>query len=183
MNETINTILTRRSVREYTKEQITDEQLNLILECAKNAPSGHNKQPWKFIVVQSKELIDEMSRVCYDENLRKGYEWYQGEDYYSPFYDAPTVIFILKYKRPNELAVIDCGLATENIVIAAKSLGLGSCILNDAMTLFDVKFGDTYYKKLHITDDFEPYTAISLGYPNEEPIGKKIRENIIEIIK
>lgn len=183
MNETINNILTRRSVREYQKEQITDGQLNLILECAKSAPSGHNKQPWRFVVVQNKELIEEMSRICFDENVKKGYEWYLGEDYYSPFYDAPTVIFVLRYKKPNDLAVIDCALATENIAIAANSLGLGSCILADALTLFDKKFGTTYYEKLHITDDFVPQIAISLGYPNENPCDKRMRDNVVDIIR
>ncbi|MCX8074450.1 MAG: nitroreductase [Clostridia bacterium] len=183
MNETIKNIMTRRSIREYKSEQITDEQLNIILNCAKNAPTGCNKQPWYFIVVQNKELIGKMSRLCFDENKKKGYPWYQNEDYYSPFYDAPTVIFVLRESKSNEWSYFDCSLATGNIVLAAKSLGLGSCILADAMTLFDKDFKETYYTELNIPSGYVPHIAIAIGYANEQPEEKILKENDIDIIK
>ena len=124
-----------------------------------------------------------MSQLCFRENKRKGYWWYKDEDYFSPFYDAPTVIFVLKELNKSNLIDFDCSLATENIVLAANALGLGSCILADAMTLFDDEFKEDYYKKLRIPLGYAPHIAISIGYSNEEIGEKKIKRDIVDVIK
>lgn len=183
MNDAIKNIMTRRSTREFKKEQISDKDLETILECARYAPSGIDTQPWHFVVVQNRELIEEMSKLCFRENKKKGFWWYQDEDYYSPFYDAPTVIFVLKELDKSDWINIDCSLATENIVLAANALGLGSCILADAMTLFDEKFKDEYYKKLHIREGYAPHIAVSIGYSNDELGEKEVKRDNVDIIK
>lgn len=71
MNEVLQNILTRRSVRAFKEEQLKDEELDLILQAGVNAPSGMNKQSWQFTVVQSKEKMEQLAKVV-REALKKG---------------------------------------------------------------------------------------------------------------
>src|SRR5512133_1574098 len=112
--EALEAILTRRSIRQYTNEKVTDEQISTLLRCAMLAPSAVNKQPWHFIVFRDKSVINEIIEVhpnasmltgasvailvCWDENL-------QHDTGYGP---------------------VDCSAATENILLAAHSIGLGA---------------------------------------------------------
>lgn len=178
MNETIETILKRRSVRKYDKKQIEEDKLDLIIKCAKHAPSGNNEQPWAFTIIQSSALIDKMSKDIFTVNKEKGNKWYQGK-YYSPLYDAPTVIIISRKDDDKTCSYFDCCLATENICLAATSLGIGSCIIIDIMPIFEEPLRESYYKELKIPKGYVPQISIALGYPNEKARSKKINDSII----
>lgn len=181
MNETVNTILSRRSVRKYKDTQISDEQLEIILKCAKSAPSGMNIQPWHFTVVQDRKLINDVSRECFGIKHKRKDPYFKGL-YWDVFYDAPTVIFVSRDKR-EDMSYFDCCLAAENIVIAAKSLGLDSCIIIESLAAFEGNKRDDLLRKLEVPTYYEPHVTIAIGYKDEKSKIRKIKENDIAVVK
>lgn len=186
MNETIKTILNRRSIRSYSDEQIKEEELDIIIKAGLYAPSGHNMQPWHFTVVQDKKIIDSLSRDTKEEmaKLENDFMKAKGADEsFHLFYNSPTVIVISGEKSaivPN----LDCAAATENMLIAAESLNIGSCWIGLAKFLFLSEKVEEYIKLLQIPEGYEPYYAIALGYKttenNEAPTR---RENTVNYIR
>ncbi|SEW43812.1 nitroreductase family protein [[Clostridium] fimetarium] len=138
-NEVLNCILTRRSTRNYENRQIEMLQLDTILNSAIWAPSGGNSQTWLFTAIQNKEILLKLN-VLVKEGFQK---WIPDDDYpgklgakassekqnYNFYYHAPTLI-IASNQPGYENAMADCSLALENIFLAAHSLGLGSCYIN-----------------------------------------------------
>ena len=121
MNNTINDIMNRRSIRKYKPEQITREELDIILQAGICAPTGKNRQSPILIAVQNKEVRDLLSRM----NAQV-----LGADV-DPFYGAPTVVVVLA-KADSPHAVQDGSLVLGNMMTAAKAIGLGSCWINRA---------------------------------------------------
>jgi len=131
MNETIEVIKRRRSIRKFKPKRIPDEYLQEILECAILAPNARNQQKWHFIVIQNKETLDKMANIMEEGMLKSGIDFLAQrakDPNFNPFWNAPTVILITADKTAR-FAEIDCALAAENILIAAESLGLGSIIM------------------------------------------------------
>ena len=129
MNEVMQNILTRRSVRSYTEEQISDENLNILLEAASYAPSGMGRQGWHFTVVQNKEKMNKLIAVIKELMQNSTVERFQktgGMAEFNPFYNAPTVI-ITSYDKDSATIEADCAVALENIFLAAHSLHISSC--------------------------------------------------------
>ena len=124
MNEVIKNIMTRQTIREYTKEQVPMELLQVVLDAAIRAPSGRNTQPCHLRVLRNKEMLDEMNT---DFKNIVGWETaaYTGWDIRPVYHNAPTFIFIFA-KDKSDMAA---GLMAENIALSAKSLGLGSCMV------------------------------------------------------
>lgn len=186
MNEVIKNILNRRSVRVYSEEQIKQEDLDLVLKSGYNAPSGCNMQPWFFTVLQNRNLIDELNieskkefANCDDEMFRK----MAANEKFNIFYNAPTVI-VVSGEKSAKTAPIDCSAATQNMILAAESLGIGSCWIGLIAFLFKSEKSGEYIKKLQIPEGYEPYFAITLGYKKfPAPKMPERRENIINYIK
>ncbi len=138
-NEVLNCIRARRSTRNYQERQLDATQLDAILDAAVWAPSGGNNQTWLFTAIQNKELLLKLNAL-----VKEGFKrWVPDDDYpgklgaktasqsdsYNFYYHAPTLI--IASNRPGyENAMADCALALENIFLAAQSLGLGSCYIN-----------------------------------------------------
>lgn len=186
MNETIETILKRRSIRVYTEEQIKQEDLNTIIKAGLFAPSACNYQPWHFTIVQNKDLINELSVESKKEFINSKNELFKKmaqNEQYNIFYHAPTIIVISGEKRA-EMPQVDCALATQNIVLAAETLGLGTCIIGLAAFLFQSERAGEFIKKLEIPEGYEPYYAITLGYKKlPDPKPQPRRENTVNYIK
>lgn len=186
MNEVIQNILDRRSVRVYSDEQIKQEDLNLILESGLFAPSGCNMQPWHFTVIQNKELLDKLNIETKKELLTCGnerFEDYAKNEAFNIFYNAPSII-IISGEKSALVPQIDCAAATENMMLAAESLGIGSCWIGLITYLFKKEQGEKFIKQLEIPDGYEPYYAMTLGYkkyPNPKPQPR--RENTVNYIK
>lgn len=186
MNEVIQSILDRRSIRVYSDEQIKQEDLDSILKSGLYAPSGCNMQPWHFTVVQNKELIHELNIETKKELLKCGNEQfvnYAKNEAYNVFYNARTII-IVSGEKSALVPQIDCAAATENMNLAAESLGIGTCWIGLITFLFRSQRAETYIEKLEIPDGYEPYYAITLGYkkyPNPKPQPR--RENTVNYIK
>lgn len=163
MNEVLETIKNRRSNRKYLPEQIKDEELEILLESAIYAPTGHNDQPWHFTVIQNNELIDEMSRESKKVMANLSVDWIAKmgkSEYLHIFYNAPTVI-VVSGKKDATSPIPDCCAAIENILLAAESMDIGSCWIGLARFFFE---NEENIGRLGIPEGYEPYHAVSLGY-------------------
>lgn len=122
-NQVIETIMARRSVRKYKETPVERCKLQKIVECGINAPSGMNKQPWQVRVVDSREYIDGITGVFRKANPRMA----DDASFKNMFRNAPAVIFIAS--PADGSGQLDCGLLGENMILAAQSMGLGTCCL------------------------------------------------------
>ncbi|MDF2671761.1 MAG: nitroreductase [Clostridiales bacterium] len=173
MNETIKTILSRRSVRSYQPKQITEEELNIILKAGTYAPSAMNQQSSHFTVVQNKEVMNELVTLAKEA---------VGRDQ-NPFYDAPTVVLVFA-KRDNIAPVQDASLAIENMFLAAASLNIGSCWVNCVNRMFDSERGKELKKKIGVSEEYMSVGSCILGYPAEDVKEAAPRkEDYVNIIK
>lgn len=171
MNNTINDIMNRRSIRKYKPEQITREELDIILQAGICAPTGKNRQSPILIAVQNKEVRDLLSRM----NAQV-----LGADV-DPFYGAPTVVVVLA-KADSPHAVQDGSLVLGNMMTAAKAIGLGSCWINRAQEVFDSAEGKQLLAHWGVEGDYIGVGNCILGYPDEEPVMKPRKPDYIRYI-
>ena len=184
-NQTINNILSRRSTRAFTDEKITEETMNIILNVGLHAPSAHNQQSWHFTVIYNKDLIDEINFETKkvlgnfpDRRLNR----ISGNENFHIFYNAPVAV-IVSGEESAIMPLEDCSAATQNMLIAAESLGIGSCWIGFARYLFTGDKEDYYKEKLSIPEGYMPYHGIALGYKKpREIMPLKRRENTINNI-
>lgn len=173
MNETIKTILSRRSVRSYQPKQITDDELDIILKAGTYAPSAMNQQSSHFTVIQNRGLIEELAAL--GKEVR-------GQDS-NPFYDAPTVVLVFA-KRDNIAPVQDASLAIQNMFLAAASLNIGSCWINCVNRIFETEKGKELKKRIGVGEEYMSVGSCILGYPAGEINGAAPRkEDFISVIK
>jgi len=186
MNETLTSIRNRRSIRAYRPEQIKDEELNAIIEAGLYAPSAMNQQSWHVTVIQNKEVIGNMVKDI-KEHLGKSanprmQQMSQNENF-NPFYDAPTLIVI----SGDEKAIApqaDCAAALENMMVAAYSLGVGSCWVNMIGALFASEKGSQWKKDLGIPEGYKPLYSTPLGYSAVQDVQAPARkENAVNYIR
>lgn len=186
MNPTIETILNRRSVRVYSDEQIKSEDLELILKAGSYAPSGCGSQPWHFTVVQNREIMNTLSVEAKKELIKSGNEMFKNiasNEKFDLFYNAPTII-IVSGEKTAPVPQVDCSAATQNMLLAAESLGLGSCWVGFVTFLFISKRAQEFMDMLKIPEGYEPYYAITLGNKRiSNPSPQPRRENIVNYIK
>lgn len=186
MNQTIESILNRRSVRVYSDEQIKQDDLDLILQSGCYAPSGCNMQPWHFTVIQNKEILDILNVETKKELLNSDNEYFHNfakNEKYDIFYNAPTVIVISGEKKAL-VPETDCAAATENMLIAAESLNIGTCWIGLITFLFKSSKAEEFLKMIQIPDGYEPYYAISLGYKKiQDTKPPQRRENTVSYIR
>lgn len=167
MNEVINVIKQRRSVRGYREEQLKEEDLQVILEAGLWAPSAHNSQPWHFTVIQDADLIRHMSAVSTEEMAKCPVEWVarMGQSGRSIFYNAPTVIIVSGKKDEFLNPLIDCSAAVQNMLLAGEALNIGSCWIG--LIRFFFNCGEEV-KKLQLPAGYDPFYAVCLGYKSRE---------------
>ncbi len=173
VNETIETMLKRRSVRAYQPEQIRDEDLEVILRCALYAPTGGNLQNSRFLVIQNPEWMEELNTAIRDElrsrpivegeMMAKGIRRAMQEDYHFIFH-APTLITAVA-PRDHSNSMANCCTGLENMQIAATALGLGACWSNQPHWLTDVPKIREIFERLGLRADEDIFGSISVGYP------------------
>lgn len=182
-NETIGTIYSRRAIRKYKNVPVKKEIIETILNAGRMSPSAINKQPWKFHVLSDKNTISLFSTEIAKAS-RKAYlaaavknpvetvsgllrfpekiKYFTGED--PIFHGAPVVIFISAPKN-NEWAALDIGMCVQNMMLAAKSLGLDTCPIGLAKYVDKTES----YPKLKIPSNEQVLLAVILGYGDENP--------------
>ena len=191
-NEVLNCILARRSTRFYQNRQIDALQLDTILNTGIWAPSGGNNQTWLFTAIQNQELLNKLNEL-----VKEGFQrWIPDDDYpgklrakavsekpdFNFYYHAPTLI--IASNRPGyENAMADCSLALENMFLAAQSLGLGSCYINQLHWLRDDPGIREFLFELGIPREHTICSAAAIGYIAKESLPPSRKENTIHIIK
>lgn len=166
MNETIKTILERRSIKKYTNQKVDEKLIEQIVTAGMYAPSGRNQQSPIILVITKKEIRDKLAQM----NAK-----IMGVDT-DPFYGAPVVLVVLADKNcPTYL--YDGSLVMENMMLAATSLGLGSCWIHRAKEEFETEEGKRLLASLGISDQYEGIGNCILGYPAEEKVVAKPRKD------
>ena len=190
-NEVLDCIHKRRSTRSFQDRQVGPAELETLLDAAVWAPSGSNSQSWLFTAIQNRDVLSKLNDL-----VRKGFRsWVPDDDYpgklgaraasqkegYNFFYHAPTLI--IASNRPNyENAMADCSLALENLFLAAQSLGLGSCYINQLHWLRNDPGVRAYLSGLGIPKEHTICSAAAVGYIGAPSTPPPRRGNTVRII-
>ena len=179
MNETLKTIMERHSCRDFTDTPLTDVQIKTIAEAATASPSARNRQPWHVIIVTDKALIDELDaeamNILAAAEDKSAYERFKSRGG-KMFYNAPSMMMVAS--DGSEWAAMDCGILSQNVALAAHSLGLGSVICGMARIPLAGPRGDEWKKRLRFPDGYGFGIAVSVGTaksgktPHELDMGK-----------
>lgn len=210
LSETEKVIYNRRSIRLYKNKPVPRDLIHRVIEAGRFAPSAGNNQPWKFVVIQNKALIDEIDVKCkkfcrivmratmprpwidkkvpgdrtaslkpwqtiltrllialrgpneLDPRARGGINAIVSDPDYHTFFHAPVLIILLADKRGIGSIKLDTGICGQNMVLAAHSLGLGTCWVS---LIEGLQGYPALRKRLGITKPFEIMTSLTLGYP------------------
>jgi len=168
MNEVLQAIKERRSIRAFTGQKISREKLELIMEAARYAPSAKNRQLTRFTVIQKQELIIKLYQAIALELGRGGEYDFLGAD----------VMILASNEKDNPHAVEDCACALENIFLAAYSLGIGSVWINQLKGICDAPRIRAVLRELKVPDSHLVWGMAALGYPAEKPVREKRTDNV-----
>ena len=195
MNETLNTIHIRRSVRVFEERQLSDGDLSLIIEAGRCAPSGGNNRTSHLIVIQNKEVLEKLRIICEqefakmeaDENTYKSLRTSinaSKKGNYRFHFDAPTLIVVANRKGYGN-AMADSACLLENMMIAATSIGVGSCWINQLKWLDSNPAIREAMSDIGLLDTETICGAVALGYPkNKDPFRKLDRDgNVVTYIR
>jgi nitroreductase len=199
MNPTIETIYQRRAVRKFKDMPVDRKLIEQLLDAGRMAPSAINKQPWKFYILTDKELIKEFSKETAKAaakgmlktgvkglvksalsslssfHLSDAVDFFKGED--PIFHGAPVVVFIAAPKD-NEWAGLDIGMCSQNIMLAAKSIGLDSCPVGMGKFVENTSL----FPKLHVPDTEHILLSIIIGYGDDTPeVHERVKNNVVFI--
>ena len=175
MSEVLNNLKTRRSIRKYTDEPVTDEQISQIIEAGLYAASGMGKQAPIILAVTDRKIRDELAEMNAAVMHRKGTD---------PFYGAPYVLVVLADKSI-PTGVYDGSLTMGNMMLAAHELGLGTCWIHRAKEVFSSERGKEILKQAGVEGDYEGVGNLILGHPDGsvQPAAAPRKENRVFCIK
>ena len=182
-NEVLKTIRYRRSTRKYKDEQISEEELQTILEAGIQAPSANNSQSWYFTVIQNVDMINFISEKSKEVMLQSDNECIVniGKKDGNILYNAPTVI-VVSGKEDVSSSLVDSSAAIENMLIACESIDLGAVWIGLVRFFFTL---DDEVKKLKLPNGYKPLYAVSIGYRNNDniPGPSKRNKDVIDYIR
>jgi nitroreductase len=166
-------ILTRRSVRDYTDRAPDEATVRRLIGAAVHAPSAHNRQPWRFTVIRNRVLLDrlvEEARAFLLASLAPGSDADERRaellDQESNFlYNAPVLV-VISAVEADKWNAEDCALAAQNMMLAARAEGLGTCWIGMVQDYLGTPAGKAL---LGLPDRWLPSAPIILGYPAERP--------------
>ena len=186
MNDFLQLIKDRRSIRQFKKEQVKDEEMQAIMEAAIYAPNAMNQQKWHFSVIQNKEMLVRIIGIIKANMLNSGIEFLaeraKAEDF-NPFYGAPTVIFVTAEEK-SKFAYVDGALAAENITLAAAALNVGTNIQASPGFLFASPAGEALKKEMGIPNGYAYVCNVTVGYPDgPKPEAKPRNREVITYVK
>lgn len=176
-NPLIEIIRKRRSIRRYKPEQIADAELSEIIEAGRFAPSGGNNQTNHFIVIQNEQILSELKNIVASEfakmevaedtykSLKSAILQSKGGNY-DFTYKAPTIV-VLANMRGYGNAMADCAVALQNMMLAAASIGIGSCWINQLAWLTDNMAVRNYMEKLGLLETEVICGGLILGYSDQ----------------
>ena len=181
-NPVIETIMSRRSIRKYKDEAVSRELLDKIVECGIHAPNGMNAQQWEVRIVDNPEWLKSIT-----EAQRKAAEGtpmakqFEDPALKNVFRNAPAVIFIAH--KPGPCTQVDCGLMAGNMVLSAKSLGLGSIVMMGPLGFFSRPEGEPFLKSLGLSEGYQLLLCVGVGYADEEPAARPRNKEVIKYVE
>ncbi len=173
MNDIVNSLLARRSVKSYKQEMVPRELIEEIVKAGTYAPTGMNRQSPVIVAVTNKEVRDKLSAM--NASIL-------GTDS-DPFYGAPVVLVVLADKS-FPTYIYDGSLVMANLLNAAHSLGLGSCWIHRAKEEFESEEGKLMLKEWGIEGEYEGIGHCIIGYPAKElPVPKPRKEGYVRYVE
>ena len=160
MNDVLKTISERFTCRDFTNDAVLDEHLGKLVDAALASPSALNAQPWHIIVVTKKSLIKEMDEYAMSDKNSPYYERIM-ERGGKMFYNAPCAIIIAINDSTH--APLDAGIVSQNIALAAHSIGLGSCICGMMRIVFSGEKGEYFAEKVKIPKGMKFGMSVLIG--------------------
>lgn len=182
-NQVIETIMARRSIRAYKPQAVEREIIDQIVKCGINAPNGMNAQPWEVRIVDNPEFIEGCTKLFVERMKQdpRGAKMVEDPSFKNMFRNAPTIVFIAL--GDSRFAYIDCGLMAQNMMLAAKSMGIGSIALGSPVDFFKSEEAAEYYKRLEFPEDYTLALVVGFGYADESPDAKPRDESKIRWIE
>ena len=167
MNEVIENMITRRSVRSYSDRVPENALVDEVIEAGLYAASGMDRQDSIIIKIQNKAMRDKISKMNAAIMHRDS----------DPFYGAPVILIVL-FSKANPNGIYDGSLVLGNMMNAAHSLGLASCWIHRAKEEFESAEGKEILKKLGIEGEYEGVGHLALGYlEGKEPMCHERKNN------
>ena len=158
MNEVLRTIRSRRTIRRFKSDPVEDEKLQAILDAGRWAPSFSNLQPWRFIVIKDQKLKNALDKAARESVLHLGIN------------EAPVIILVCVDRRIDPLHAIEAGAAaTQNMTLAATSLGLGAGWIG----IWGTEAEASIRKIFKLPETVRAVSLLPLGIPDESPEGQR----------
>ncbi len=184
MKDIIELIKTRRCVREYKEDPVSDDDIKFLIDCARYAPSGFNMQPWSFLVIKNRDAMRKISESGkksmipllepFKDSSQKAKDFYvflktKGTNM---FYNAPVLVIVVGNKNVMT-ADYDCAMAAQNMMLAAHSRGIGSCWIGGVLPAL---MNEELLKELGAPEGYKAVAPLIFGYPK----GKTVMPERIE---
>ncbi len=187
LNPVLSTIMARRSIRKYFDRPVEHDKLELVVRAGINAPSGMNRQPWIVRVVEDGKLIADVTEVYKQENADQVARDPNFKDRLrlseakNMFRGAPNIICIC---TPSSGGELDAGLLAENMMLAAQSLGLGTCPLGGPVRFLQTSPKAKFFlDRLDIPADYRLTLILAIGYPDEQPDARPRDPSKVQYVK
>ncbi len=171
--QTIEAILSRKSVKAYQPTEVPKALIEKIAQAGSYAPTGRNLQSPIILAVTNKEIRDKLSRINAE---------IMGAEGSDPFYGAPAVLVVLA-KKDCRTRVYDGSLVMGNMLLAAHELGLGACWIHRAKEAFELPEGKELLQSLGIDEEYEGIGNCVVGYPAKEPTQKPRKDNWVYYVE
>ena len=167
----IDAIMARRSIRQYTDQQVPRELLQKIAECGVNAPNAMNKQEWEVRIVDDAAYLNGVTEL-----MKEGMPAFVNTDapsFRNAFRNATAIIAVACPDDPMGMTLLNVGLMGENMCLAAQELGLGTCVMAASSIFMTTnESAKPYLDKLGFTPGYKLRYVLGVGYPDEAPAAK-----------
>ena len=179
VNPVLSNIMARRSIRKYLDKPVEHEKLEVIVRAGINAPSGMNRQPWIVRVVEDQQLIADVTEVYKRHNAD---QVKRDKDFKNMFRNAPNLICVCTPAEGG--GALDAGLLGENMMLAAQSMGLGTCCLGGPVRFLNANADARFFlDRLDIPEGYKLNYILAIGYPDEQPDAKPRDASKVKYIK
>ncbi len=174
INPVVDNILSRRSIRKFIEKEIPHEILSMILRCGYHAPSGHNMQSWRFTVITDRNEIEKLKTAVNQAAEQNGVYCYG--------WDNPQVLILVSNDSRNANGCQDASCAAENMMLAARSYGIGSVWLNPLVTLRDKEPVKVLLDNYGIPQTHTIWSTVAMGYAENEGTPLQKNEKVIHFV-
>lgn len=177
-NETINTIMARRSIRQYHALPVARDTMMQIMTCGINAANGQNKQSWEVRIVDNPTTMQQIQDLMVTGNPNLQADMVRG-----CMRGAPVMAFIAR-DLGYDFSAYDCGLLAGNMMLAAQSLGVGSiCLGSPVRFINQAENSAEILAMLHLSENYELCLCVGFGYANESPDAKPRDINKVQYVE